>query len=218
MAKPTKDNPTYVRGVGHVYVDDEDYIMTTDGKQLGRIVKGKIKLEGLGGTEYARVRAALGKSARSKTINVTVTKDKKGNPNVHAASKADEKRIAKQLKALKGKEVVALVENDHELRFLDLSMKNDPVLASAVYGGLGSLVGMVPGVLLMSPVGIWLGWTAGGALGARAGAPANRKFKSAWGGGIGGAIGGPVGAALGGALGARKKEINTKQLKNKLLR
>lgn len=217
MSRPTKDNPIFVSGVGHIYVDDDGYIMTTSPRrELGRIVKGKIKFEkGLGGTEASRIRDALNpQQLRSKTaINVNVTKTKNGYV-VAAASKRDEKKIKE---ALKKNPKIAYIENDRELRFL--KMDTDPVLSSAVYGGLGSLVGAVPGVLLASPFGIWLGMAAGGAYGARAGAPADRKKRGAWGGGIGGAIAGPIGAALGGAIGARKRDKNPiSSMKRKLLR
>jgi hypothetical protein len=163
----------------------------------------------------------------SKAIYVEYNDDLTIRPK----TKADEKRIRQALKSFKGKEVAVLVQEDSTIRFLDLAMPNDPILSSALYGGLGAIVGSLPGAIIASPVAMWLGWTAGGALGARAGAPDNRKSRATWGGGLGGSLGGPVGAALGGALGSRKTDKNrsglykelkndqdVRQLKNKLLK
>jgi hypothetical protein len=159
------------------------------------------------------------RSKNPDDIRVQLVEDDQGNPIVQAASKADEKRMRAKLKSLEGDDVVVLVEGDETKKTAKfMAVKSDPVLASAVYGGLGSVAGAIPGVLLASPVAVWLGWATGGALGARAGAASVRKDKATWGGGIGGALGGPLGAALGGALGARKKNPSTKALKNKLLK
>ncbi len=158
--------------------------------------------------------------AKTPTINVEFIQDGE-TPTVRAKTKADEKRMRQALTKLKGKQVGVLVEGNEAqptIRFLDLAMAKDPVLSSALYGGLGAVVGSIPGALMASPVMMWLGWTAGGAAGARAGATQDRKSRGTWGGGIGGALGGPVGAALGGALGSRKADKKTKMLKNKLLK
>jgi len=206
---------------------DEDYEWPFDTKREAQKFANKIKRPGpreqkfdvkIKKINWWAVRWEDKRSQNPNDINIHLVEDDQGNPVIQPKTKADEKRLRTKLKSLKG-DAVVLIEGDEANQTVRFAMsKSDPVLSSAVYGGLGSVAGAIPGVLLASPVAIWLGWTAGGALGARAGATTDRKDRSTWGGGIGGALGGPIGAALGGALGARKKNPSTKALKNKLLK
>ena len=79
--KPGPDNPIYVRGLGHVYIDSDDYLMLSDGRgSVGRIVSGTIKpSRDLGGAEASRLLAAFAEfGSPAKT---TKRGGKKKNPN-----------------------------------------------------------------------------------------------------------------------------------------
>lgn len=53
--QPTKEAPIFVRGLGHVYVDD-GAVLTTDGRVVGTIAEGRVTpSKGLGGTEHCRL-------------------------------------------------------------------------------------------------------------------------------------------------------------------
>ena len=115
--KPGPDNPIYVRGLGHVYIDSDDYLMLSDGRgSVGRIVSGTIKpSRDLGGAEASRLLAAFAEfGSPAKTTKRGGKKKNPSRASGRARNSHDSNQSARVFKAaVEAAERELLTANDN---------------------------------------------------------------------------------------------------------
>ena len=115
--KPGPDNPIYVRGLGHVYIDSDDYLMLSDGRgSVGRIVSGTIKpSRDLGGAEASRLLAAFAEfGSPAKTTKRGGKKKNPSRASGRTRNSHDPTHAAREFKAaVQAAEHELLIANDN---------------------------------------------------------------------------------------------------------